>query len=275
LQPLAKNARRRAEKGVSGRASKERRQVVGPSEGEGLRKASMRSESGKQTWVCGLRLWCERQSELQPIFTLWYRPSNYRQPPGARLPRGYWKTRRLCTVNNAAIGIHGAWGVSDVALSDGPLLPPTAPQTHGRVHTQLHKRAGCACADPVPRNVAHACRGPRKSGRHACPVAGRASGTRAMAQGEVSADPRGSCHQPRRYHVRLSYTWLRRPILLGGARHAATVESTPLLSITVLTLGFITVYVTCTTTVASRVAANACDTHLRFLPRVPESSSSP
>ena len=64
--------------------------------------------------------------------------------------------------------------------------------------------------------------------------------------------------------VRLRYTWLRRPILLGGARRTATVESTPLLSITALTLGFITVYITCTT-VASRVAANACDTHLRFL----------
>ena len=156
------------------------------------------------------------------------------------------------------------WRVSDIALSDGPLLPPTAPRTHGRVHTQLHQRAGCACADPVPRNVAHACRGPRKSGRDACPVAGRASGTPAMARGAVSADPRGSCHQPRRYHVKLSYTWLRRPILLGGARGAATVESTPLLSITALTLGFITVYITCTT-VASRVAANACATHLCFL----------
>ena len=38
------NARRRAEKGVSGRASKEGRRVVGPSEGAGLRKAVMRSE---------------------------------------------------------------------------------------------------------------------------------------------------------------------------------------------------------------------------------------
>jgi hypothetical protein len=46
LQPLAKNARRRAEKGVSGRASKEGRRAVGPSEGEGLRKTAMRSESG-------------------------------------------------------------------------------------------------------------------------------------------------------------------------------------------------------------------------------------
>ena len=38
------NARRRAEKGVSGRASKEGRRAVGPSEGAGLRKAMMRSE---------------------------------------------------------------------------------------------------------------------------------------------------------------------------------------------------------------------------------------
>ena len=36
------NARRRAEKGVSGRTSKEGRRAVGPSEGEGLRKAAMR-----------------------------------------------------------------------------------------------------------------------------------------------------------------------------------------------------------------------------------------
>jgi len=48
LQPPAKNARRIAEKGVSGRASKEGRRAVGPSEGEGLRKAAMRSESGVQ-----------------------------------------------------------------------------------------------------------------------------------------------------------------------------------------------------------------------------------
>ena len=121
--------------------------------------------------------------------------------------------------------------------------------------TRMPRACGSQDATPAPLLDAH-------------------SGTRAMARGAVSADPRGSCHQPRRYHVRLSYTWLRRPILLGVARRAATVESTPLLSITTLTLGFITVYVTCTT-VASRVAANACATHLRFIPQVPESSSSP
>ena len=113
----------------------------------------------------------------------------------------YLSNSTISSLDTNAIGIHGAWEVSDVALSDGPVLPPTDPRTHGRVHTQLHQRAGCACADPVPRNVAHACRGPRKSGRDACPVAGRASGTPAMARGAVSADPRGSCHQPRRYHV--------------------------------------------------------------------------
>ena len=46
LQPLAKTPGAVQKKGVSGRTSKEGRRAVGPSEGEGLRKAAMRSESG-------------------------------------------------------------------------------------------------------------------------------------------------------------------------------------------------------------------------------------
>ena len=46
LQPLAKTPGAVQKKGVSGRTSKEGRRAVGPSEGEGLRKAAMRSERG-------------------------------------------------------------------------------------------------------------------------------------------------------------------------------------------------------------------------------------
>ncbi len=46
LQPLAKTPGAVQKKGVSGRTSKEGRRADGPSEGEGLRKAAMRSESG-------------------------------------------------------------------------------------------------------------------------------------------------------------------------------------------------------------------------------------
>ena len=73
---------------------------------------------------------------------------------------GFWKTRRFCTASNAAIGRLWVWGVSHIALPSWSASPPHAPQTHGRVQTQLNQRAGCACADPVPRNAAHACRAP-------------------------------------------------------------------------------------------------------------------
>jgi hypothetical protein len=62
------------------------------------------------------------------------------------------------------------------------------------------------------------------------PLLGAHSGMRAMARGLVSADPRGSCHQPRRYHVSPA-KWLRRPIFRGRTRHAVDLESTLVLSI--------------------------------------------
>jgi len=57
LQQFATNARRSAEKGASGRSSKEGRRAGGTSEGEGLRKAAMRSESDAP-WPTGLHLVC-------------------------------------------------------------------------------------------------------------------------------------------------------------------------------------------------------------------------
>lgn len=55
---------------------------------------------------------------------------------------------------------------------------------------------------PRPGNTAHARRAPSAAGRRpTAPMPGAPSGMRAMARGAASADPRGSCHQPRRYHV--------------------------------------------------------------------------
>ena len=59
----------------------------------------------------GLRLWCTRQSKLPPIYTLWYRPSHYGQPPGVRLPRGFGKRggfARLATQRAAVYGCGGS-----------------------------------------------------------------------------------------------------------------------------------------------------------------------
>ena len=75
----------------------------------------------------------------------------------------FWKTRRFCTASNAAIGRLWVWGVSHIALPSWSASPPHAPQTHGRVQTQLNQRAGCACADPVPRTTAQARRAPAEA----------------------------------------------------------------------------------------------------------------
>jgi hypothetical protein len=95
------NARRRAEKGVSGRASKEGRRSVGPSEGAGLRKATMRSErcaAGFQTSLgCCMR--CAQSAAGEPppnpkVHHVHYdTPSKYGQPPGVRLLRGVGQKR--------------------------------------------------------------------------------------------------------------------------------------------------------------------------------------
>jgi hypothetical protein len=79
----------------------------------------------------------------------------------------------------------------------------------------------------------HCTRTPRALGSQdatPAPLPGAPLGMRAMARGAASADPRGSCHQPRRYHVSPA-KWLRRPILRRRTRHAVDLESTLLLSI--------------------------------------------
>jgi hypothetical protein len=83
-----------------------------------------------------------------------------RAAAGRAAAAGFWKTKWFCTASNAAIGRLWVWGVSHIALPSWSASPPHGPQTHGRVQTQLNQRAGCACADPVPRNAAHACREP-------------------------------------------------------------------------------------------------------------------
>ncbi len=87
------------------------------------------------------------------------------------------------------------------------------------------------------------------------PLLGAPSGMQSMARGEVSADPRGSCHQPLRYHVSPA-KWLRLPIFRGRTRHAVDLESLCFSLYKCTRFDIITVLYTCTT-VASRVAANA------------------
>ena len=181
-----------------------------------------------------------------------------------RLPRGFGKRRRFCTASNAAIGRLWVWGVSHIALPSWSASPPHAPQTHGRVQTQLHQGAGCPCADldrATPHT--HAAR-PRPAGRRpTAPMLGAPSGMRAMARGAASADPRGSCHQPRRYHVSPA-THGSAGLLPRKTRHAVTQRASASLCTKCTRFDIIAVLYTCTT-VASRVATNACATHLRFL----------
>ena len=65
--------------------------------------------------------------------------------------------------------------------------------------------------------------------------------------------------------------WLRRPILRGGTRRAVTQRASASLCTKCTRFDIIAVLYTCTT-VASRVATNACATHLRFLTK-PQTSS--
>ena len=154
-----------------------------------------------------------------------------RAAAGRAAAAGFWKTRRFCTASNAAIGRLWVWGVSHIALpgwSTSPPHGPTDPWT--RAHTapptcRLRVR-GPGTAQRCTRMLS--ARGSQDA--TPAPLLGAHSGTRAMARGAVSADPRGSCHQPRRYHVSPA-KWLRRPILRGRTRHAVDLESTLLLSI--------------------------------------------
>jgi hypothetical protein len=110
--------------------------------------------------------------------------------------------------------------------------------------TRMPRACGSQDATPAPLLDAH-------------------SGTRAMARGAVSADPRGSCHQPRRYHVSPA-THGSAGLLPQKTRHAVTQRASASLCTKYTRFDIIAVLYTCTT-VASRVATNACATHLRFL----------
>ena len=117
--------------------------------------------------------------------------------------------------------------------------------------TRMPRACGSQDATPAPLLDAH-------------------SGTRAMARGAVSADPRGSCHQPRRYHVSPA-THGSAGLLPRKTRHAVTQRASASLCTKCTRFDIIAVLYTCTT-VASRVATNACATHLRFLTK-PQTSS--
>ena len=124
---------------------------------------------------------------------------------------------------------------------------------------------------PRPGNTAHARRAPSAAGRRpTAPMPGAPSGMRAMAKGAASADPRGSCHQPRRYHVSPA-THGSAGLLPQKTRHAVTQRASASLCTKCTRFDIIAVLYTCTT-VGSRVAANACATHLRFLTK-PQTSS--
>jgi hypothetical protein len=93
-----------------------------------------------------------------------------RAAAGRAAAAGFGKTRRFCTASNAAIRRLWVWGVNHIALPDRPRLPPTTPQTHGRVHTQLNQRAGCAGADLDRATVhTHAATARGDAGRNPCP----------------------------------------------------------------------------------------------------------
>ena len=121
------NARLRAEKGVSGRASKEGRRAVGPSEGAGLRKATMRSER------------CAAASGLHLVAAC---DAHNRQLVSRRRILKYSMYTMIQALkvraNRRARGCAGHWsgtpGVSDFAKY-------RAPRTHRERHARAHERA--------------------------------------------------------------------------------------------------------------------------------------
>jgi hypothetical protein len=153
--------------------------------------------------------------------------------------------------------------------STSPPHCPTDPWA--RAHTD---RPTCRfrglCLNHATRQ--HACRAPCGNsglrGLSRCWVCRR--GIREMALGTESADPRGSCHQPRRYHVSPATHGSAGP-LPRKTRHAVTQRASASLCTKCTRFDIIAVLYTCTT-VASRVATNACATHLRFLTK-PQTSS--
>ena len=196
-----------------------------------------------------------------------------RAAAGRAAAAGFWKTRRFCTASNAAIRRLWVWRVSHIALPDRPHLPPTAPQTHGRVHTQLHQGAGCAGADldrATPHT--HAAR-LRKPGRDSCPVAGRAFGHASDGAGSGIGRPPGimpptpslpcsSC-----YMAPPAYPPQKNSARSGPREHSASLYTK------CTRFDIIAVVYTCTT-VASRAAANA-RSHTRKTLLVAPSSHAP
>jgi hypothetical protein len=128
LQPLAKTPGAVQKKGVSGRTSKEGRRAVGPSEGEGLRKAAMRSESGvPQSSGLHLVTACDAHNRQLVSRRRILKYSMYTMIQALEL-----------RANRRARGCAGHWsgtpGVSDFAKY-------RAPRTHRERHARAHERA--------------------------------------------------------------------------------------------------------------------------------------
>ncbi len=122
--------------------------------------------------------------------TLWYTPSLRAAAGTMQQSRGNSSKRLACTARsarclrerkvlkiarlaNAAISTHGRER-SVTSPSRTVHFSPTAPRTHGRVHTQLDQRAGCAGAASTTQH-GNATRPAVTQAREACPAAGRAA----------------------------------------------------------------------------------------------------
>ena len=164
-------------------------------------------------------------------------------------------------------------GVEGQSHSPLGLVHISPPRPHRPMDACTHSSTKVQVARARTSTGQHRTRTPRALGSQdatPAPLPGAPSGMRAMARGAASADPRGSCHQPFATMLVL-LNWLRRPILRGGTRRAVTQRASASLCTKCTRFDIIAVLYTCTT-VASRVATNACATHLRFLTK-PQTSS--
>ncbi len=108
--------------------------------------------------------------------SLWYRPSHYGQPPGARLPLGFGK--------RVGVQSHSPPGL--VHISPPRPHRPMDACTHSSTNVQV-ARARTRYSATLHTHAAH----PRKSGRDDCPVAGRVFGHASDGAGSGIGRPPG------------------------------------------------------------------------------------
>jgi hypothetical protein len=123
-------------------------------------------------------------------------------------------SRRACgcrgVLENEAV-LHGqqrsdrpSMGVGGQPHSPPGLVRISPPRPHRPMDACTHSSTKVQVARARTSTGQHRTRMPRARGSQdatPAPLLGAPSGMRAMARGAASADPRGSCHQPRRYHV--------------------------------------------------------------------------